>query len=447
MATFPQSLLSSEIEVVSALTKQPRQRVDVFMRGGGRVQIIRHPASFQAHPEFYRNVLQPLPIAGSVRRAAASMLLMQGDFFVERELVFAAAANGTKISLFRYKEWESASVYESHLQQLIQDDHPEIVVSVNMLGFDGNGLLAEHAARAGIPVLIWFVDDPRPILLNHRNAITRDMRIFTWERSYIPWLRQQGFSSVGYLPLAADVHRSADTLAGDGSIRCGFIGTSMGRRFLDEIAAKFIWRPEFAALAMRVAEQLLHQPGINIDRFIDEAQMRNSGESSFDAPTRTWLCSYCIHLASMLKRRGTINRMQGAGVETFGDPDGWRELCGGWLTTHADLDYRTGIAAGYRSIAVNLNITSCQMPTGLNQRVFDVPMSGAFVLNDHQADIETLFAPDEYATYRSVDELAEKEEFYCRNSNARKAIIIAARRHIFADHTYKHRLRTLLQSV
>ena len=164
-----------------------------------------------------------------------------------------------------------------------------------------------------------------------------------------------------------------------------------------------------------------------------------------DEHTRTWLRSYIIHTASMLKRKRYISKLQQSGVETFGDPDGWCDLCGNGLTTHPDIDYYTGIADCYRSISININITSCQMPSALNQRVFDVPACGAFLLNDFQQDLDELFSENEYAVYKSPEELPEKVDFYLKNRQIRDAVVVAARKRILNEHTYLHRLRSLLK--
>jgi predicted glycosyltransferase len=105
---------------------------------------------------------------------------------------------------FEYEKAGSALSYESRLQYLIQSEKPDVIISVNMLGFDGNGMLPELAARSGIPVVVWFVDDPHPILLHQRQFINKNMAAFCWERAYLPFLKSSGFGSVKYLPLAAD---------------------------------------------------------------------------------------------------------------------------------------------------------------------------------------------------------------------------------------------------
>ncbi|MBN1307089.1 MAG: glycosyltransferase [Chitinispirillaceae bacterium] len=447
LESFPASL-REKVTIVSSGNGCPEEQVRAFLRGGHYVQIVKHPPSFHAHEDFYRSVLQLLSRKQPLSKPPAAMMLMQGDFFAERELQRAAEKHGTTVLPFLYKKWESMDCYESQLQRLIQTGRPEIIISVNMLGFDGNGILAEHARREGIPAAVWFLDDPRPILLNRRNQITPDMVAFSWERGYIPWLQRQGFSSVHYLPLATDPSRFAPPTSGGNRIRCGFTGSSMGGRFLSDIAATFIWKPHYRALAEEVAAQLLFNKQIEVDQCIAETcRSKMIPPPEHDEHTQTWLRSYILHTASMMKRKKCISSLLPSGVETFGDPAGWQELCGPGLITHPDIDYLTNLAGCYRSIIVNVNITSCQMPSGLNQRVFDVPACGAFLLNDYQDDLDELFTKNEYAVYDSPEELPEKVAFYLKNKQIRESVIASARKRILNDHTYFHRLRTLFTSL
>ena len=421
------------------------EMVSRFFSGGSYLQVVKHPPSMRAHRDFYRAILQLCSSRTPEHRRADSVMLLEGEFFLERELAAAAECEQVRAVPFTYKKWSSAPSYESELQQLLQRERPKAVLSVNLLGVDGNGILAEYCRRAGIPLIVWFVDDPRPILVNRKELTGENIIVFTWERTYIPWLQKRGFGEVRYLPLATDPLQFSPGNKAPATIDCGFVGTAMSGTFLNEIARKFIWKPEYAPLAAAVAQQILSGVKDPVDEMIVDACVCRSialpedGEHTF-----TWLRSYIIHTASMLKRRALVAGLQSVGIATFGDPDGWRELLGEAVVTHADIDYRTEIAGVYRSIAVNCNSTSCQMPTACNQRVFDVPACGGFILNDAQPDLQDLFAENEYVTYSSVEECRDKVTFYRKKSDARAAVTAAARRRIIHEHTYRHRLRTLL---
>ncbi len=175
LESFPKEIRNNTV-VVTAASKYPEEEIKTFMKSCNNLQIVKHPPSYKAHEEFYCRMLDAvipsrgthdaiMPSAKAPRRPN-SVLLMQGDFFVEQELRRVAEQNGMKTSILFYKSENSIVGYESNLQKLIMKGGTDLIVSVNMLGFDGDGILGEYSYRMGIPVAVWFVDDPRPILLN-----------------------------------------------------------------------------------------------------------------------------------------------------------------------------------------------------------------------------------------------------------------------------------------
>lgn len=437
--------LHSRITVITNNDDNWQAIATSFLIGGRFTQTIKHPASFKAHPEFYEKVTEVLFRKAPQVADVTSVAVMQGDFFVENEMCNAAEKNGCKIIPFQYKNYLTLYEYENHLQRLIQYSAPSVFISINMLGCDASGILGEYSLKAGIPVVIWFVDDPHPILLNQKKCITPNMIACTWERAYIPWLKKQGFTTVHYLPLATDPVFFGACATVDPQVNFGFVGSAMGREFLDGIAEKFLWKLHYQYLAEHVADLLLKEPNaepLNLLFEVDAGLKQDISEQNL-----VWLRSYCIHTASMLKRKRTISRLLPFDVQTFGDPDGWRQLFGDALKTNPDFDYRTGICDHYRKSSININITSCQMPTAVNQRVFDAPMSGSFILNDAQNDLEVLFSSGEYVSYASLDELAEKGAYYLRNESERNTVVLAAREQIMRKHTYAHRFIELTSLI
>lgn len=432
--------------VISFETPQWQQAVDLFLGGGGTVQVVKHPASFHAQSAFYEKMLRrvgsPELLPGL---PPGGIVLMEGGFFLQQELHGAIRQEGKTVIPFHYKQWLDINDYESQLQKTLQHSHPQALLSINMLGFDGNGVLAEYTERLGIPVLVWFVDDPRPILLSQKTSVRSNMVACTWERSYCDFLQQAGFSSVTYLPLATDPGQFSQPALLNRRYGCGFVGSSMGERFLADIAAKFLWQPAFHVLATAVAKQLVAHPEYDVDLLIEE-YLRQQGTSLpfADNRNRTWLRSYVIHTASMIKRQRVIAAVEPLGIELFGDADGWRKLCGTQVKTHAAIDYRHELSSYYAAIDININITSLQMQTAVNQRVFDVPMAGSFVVADYQKDLDTLFAPDELALYHSPEELSDKVIYFRRHETERTAITNRARRRILQEHTYNHRFRAMM---
>ena len=163
---------------------------------------------------------------------------------------------------FEYGKAGSALSYESRLQCLIQSEKPDVIISVNMLGLMGAGCFLSWP-RSGIPIVVWFVDDPHPILLHQRQFINKNMAAFCWERAYLPFLKSSGFGSVKYLPLAADPEMFPFTEGKSSLCRLGFVGSSMGRKFLSGIAGKFLYRDDMEPFVYTCAQKLLCSPRID----------------------------------------------------------------------------------------------------------------------------------------------------------------------------------------
>ncbi|MBD3347321.1 MAG: glycosyltransferase [Chitinivibrionales bacterium] len=421
---------------------------------GKKIQVIKHPASYAVHREFYERVLSNVfsfekRSSPAPQRKSEGMLLY-GKFFLQEELRRAQEqVNGPPPALFLYEQLSGGITYESALQKQIQEQRPDYILSVNMKGFDGSGVLPWYAQTLGMPIVVWFVDDPHPILLHQKQFVNKSMIAFCWEKAYLPYLKSCGFDSVHCLPLAADPSLFSEHSPAEPRVDLGFVGSAMGREFLDTIKSRFMWNDALSPLVDMLSNKLLEQPGLPVRHVIDELTENKVVTLPFsDERNLTWLSSCIIHTASMKKRKAIIGSLQDRGIETFGDPHGWRELLGPSLKTHPDIDYTTQLCQTYREIAVNTNITSCQMPTAVNQRVFDIPLSGSFVLSDKQEQLAELFEiGTEAIWYESIEDLKEKINHYKTASDQRKAISAAARKRILAEHTYEKRVGEIVKRV
>jgi len=312
-----------------------------------------------------------------------------------------------------------------------------------MMGFDGSGVLSDLSFKYGIPVCVWFVDDPAPILLHQNQFIRSNMAAFCWERAYLNGLKKAGFKDAYYLPLATSTELFSKKTASPGTVKLAFVGSAMNGEFLENIRSKIIWKPSYDLIVNQSAEIISECTKVDVADIISQVSQQLNISLPSDTRNAVWLQSLIIHTASMLKRKRIVNSMKDLGIETFGDPQGWKQLCGNWLKTHKNVDYRTELASIYRKIAINLNVTSSQMPTGVNQRVFDIPASGSFVLNDKQSDLEELFEKDEIVTYCSIDDLKEKIQYYSNNESERRRISENALLHIIKEHTYLNRYKRM----
>jgi SAM-dependent methyltransferase len=76
----------------------------------------------------------------------------------------------------------------------------------------------------------------------------------------------------------------------------------------------------------------------------------------------------------------------------------------------------------YSKSKINLNITSLQFDTAVINRVIDIGASGGFVLTDWKIDLANITSVSKEISYRTIDELNSKIEYYLGHDQERKDI-------------------------
>lgn len=109
----------------------------------------------------------------------------------------------------------------------------------------------------------------------------------------------------------------------------------------------------------------------------------------------------------------------------------------------------------FNATDVNLNLHSSTYVDGVdprgdfvNPRTFELAAAGAFQLIDHRALLPSLFEPGgEVVTFTDPDALRGLTRHYLDHPEERAVVAAAARRRVLREHTYRHRMQTLLETV
>ncbi|UCD35463.1 MAG: glycosyltransferase family 1 protein, partial [Nitrospiraceae bacterium] len=152
--------------------------------------------------------------------------------------------------------------------------------------------------------------------------------------------------------------------------------------------------------------------------------------------------------ATLLYRLGLVKALERFDTVIHGDA-GWRTvLDNSRIRIGPPLHYYKELPLFYNACAINFNATSRQMPETVNQRVFDVPACGAFILTDHREVLKELFhVGREIITYRHRDEVPEIAKFFLRYPWERERVALRGRERVLKEHTYRHRLRSLIYAM
>lgn len=109
----------------------------------------------------------------------------------------------------------------------------------------------------------------------------------------------------------------------------------------------------------------------------------------------------------------------------------------------------------FNATTVNLNLHSSTYVDGVdprgdfvNPRTFELAACGAFQLTDARTLLPPLFDPErEIVTFTDAGALPDLVRDWLARPAARMTTAAAARRRVLAEHTYRHRMATLLETV
>jgi len=394
--------------------------------------------------------------ATALRPAAKAprLLLLTSAYFLMGELKAACERAGAPHLLvdLAAREMDAAGFV-----RLIREAHagfrPQAIVTVNHLGVDREGLLYALAGDLGLPIVSWFVDNPEFILPLYPAPDPENTLVLTWDADSLDAVRAFGFRHVYWLPLGADVERfrpgRADPAARpEWRARVSFVGNSMLRKTATRLAAARATPGLLEAFAA-LAGSFGAFGGRSAREFVARTRPELLPElDGLGVARRTAYETALVWRSTLEYRLGCLLATEPHDPLVAGDP-GWAELLAGRaFRLHPELNYYEELPGFYPQSEVNFNCTSLQMKGAVNQRVFDVPACGAFLLTDRRAQVERLFEPGrEIMLYDGPEDAAEQLKRCLGDPGLRARVAAAGRARVLAEHSYDHRLRSIFAAM
>ena len=371
-------------------------------------------------------------------------LILDTGYLMVRDVIHAAEDLGWhSTSLPTPREGTGEGEFVGRLLMALATERPDFVVTINHLGFDEVGVLAGLLDRYQIPTASWFVDHPLAVLGGAPGNVTSCCKVFCFERTALPWLARMGYTDPVYLPTASNqriYHPSVidRDRAAALSWPLTFVGNSWWIKARQEPAA---WVREGVKALGRIQE--VNRSSLDgMEQNLSKVPL--SGVEASHPRARYAVAAAALAEASMERRGSMARALQPLGLRVHGDP-AWEQLVPG-IDVRGYLDYERELPALFSSCAVNANVTAEQMPTAVNQRVWDVPGVRSFLLTDAQEDALEFFDEDhEIVVYRDFEEAADKARHYLQHEEARLAIAARAHQKVEQAHRFTHRLRRMAE--
>lgn len=345
--------------------------------------------------------------------------------------------------------------YNPKEHKLILDFKPDVVFLYGFTGLIlaeqriGNKLWLDVLFRQlGIPAICVHYDNP---FLNLLPEIASEMienpdyyYNFIWDDYFLNLFQREGMPNCFPIMLATDptlfspVHiKPESALAFVGGINLNSLDLSQYepiiQRFIEIVIQTKVER--FAYPLMDICFQVFKD-----DAFLKIKQLFNENPYAF------WADIYRpIHtIGSSWYRYSILNSIEEIPVHVYG-ANNWQKDN---IIIHDRVAYGRELSKEYQKYAVNLNLSSFQLETSVNNRVFDVFAAKGFVLSDYKRDMEKIF-PKHWreVTFKNLDELGAKGDYYLTHEEERKELTEELHQQILKHHTYRHRVEEIVSRL
>lgn len=393
----------------------------------------------------------------SMPRFASSpprVLLLASKYFLIGEVQSACKKLGIPHKLLMVGE--NAVNGEEFVKTLLReavDFRPDCCITLNHMGVDVEGVLMDILAHLELPLASWFVDNPHLIIHLYSKCVSPWAAIFTWDEDNLPTLRACGFEHVYYLPLGTDPDRfrpHAGKSRPQWRADISFVGNSM----LYKVGAR-LKSGHFPAQLLRAFNNVSEEFARSDDRSVSDFLATNfpavhTGYLALpDNEARLAYETAITWKATQYYRNERVAKLLPFRPLIVGD-SGWRIVFRHARPQPRYLDaisYYSDLPIFYGKSQISFNCTSRQMKGAVNQRVFDAPAAGGFVLTDWRPQMASLFEPDEMACYNDPSEIEGMARHFLNHPKEREKITQRARRRILACHKWEDRVKTMLAQM
>ena len=347
----------------------------------------------------------------------------------------------------KLRDGDNPDLFFPRIVEAIAKYKPDMVLTVNALGLDKSGRLADFLDRSGIPLVVWFVDNPELFCLGCETSFPSRTVFFTCDPDGPAKVRRFMGVPTHVLPLAAD-RNAFQPIAANHHRSVSFAGDTWTGK-IGACHKNHAFPRDLLLQSGQVAEALaVHQPADGIGFIQEKFSVLYDQAVALSPALQNGFWHLVYWKANKYYRLNCVGKILRFRPLIVGDRYWERLVPKKSFESHPPVAYGEEVFKLYRLSTVNFACSSVQMAGAVTQRVFDVPASGGFVITDSRRQLEDLFEMGkEVVCYESTDEIGGLIEWYLEDEAGRNNVIKAARRRIASEHTYVHRMQTLIEAV
>ncbi len=336
-----------------------------------------------------------------------------------------------------------APLLEPQSKKLLRDDlfdrKPEWILLINQTAAQFYDYLdiPLQLRPYSIKKWVWFLDDPHFFV--NRPFETEEC-VFSFDDTYLDFLRTWKPGRVGYFPLACDMDH-AGFFDSRYSCEVCFVGG-----VIDQSSRRAQLSVEMQFYVDRLVDlHLQHR-----DKTFHQLAIENPISPGKQIQITPSVAHYLYWEANNRYRIGILEKLQDFDLRIYGNEDWERILENSPLRNrfYGPCDPVKELPLIFVSAKINLNLHSIQCRGSLNQRDFNAPPAGGFLLSDWVPTAGRFFVPGEEAVYWSgIGDLRYKIDYYLEHPEARQRIVQHGCQRVQRDHTYDLRVEYALEEL
>lgn len=336
--------------------------------------------------------------------------------------------------------------YDNKTLDFLKDFNPDYLIAY---GIGGLSKLNDRfiLRDLNIPLISLFYDCP---LVAFTDEIEREMKSFPefymnfiWDDYFIELFNSKEIKNTYKILLATDPRIFSKNKSINESNDISFIG-GVNNDFLNSNTNSIIVN-QFIDEVIKLKTEEINTPILNLCfRLFKCEKYREILSIWTNENYLFWKIIYFIISAkgSVVLRKDILSNINNK-VHMYGSQN-WRHLN---IINYEDVSYEN-LSNLYQRYKINLNISSLQLETSLNNRLFDVFASEAFLLTDYKSDLEKIVPQYiDKITYQNVEDLNSKIEYYLVNENERKEITSEIKNIVLCNHTYMDRAKQIINTI
>lgn len=386
------------------------------------------------------------------------VLFLDWNSFGREYIINALEKAGYNVTLyiwnFKKENMRENENTRKKLEEMLFKNIYSFVFSVNFFP------VAAHACnKCDTKYVSWVYDSPFLLLYSKYLYCTTNY-VFLFDYSQYKELYEKGIRTVYYLPLAASVedydyleNTSENIKKYESDI--SFVGSTykeVNHDFMGLLEGANDYTKGYLTAIMNMQHEI--QGGTLLEDMLEGKVLEElrricpieRGEDEWE--TEAWIYANYF-LARNLTGQERISALQklGSNYSTIlytPDPD----LCISGVDNRGPVDYLSEMPFVFKNSKINLNITLRSIQSGIPLRAMEIMGSGGFLLTNYQEDFLDFFVPGEdYVYYIDEKDMLDKVTYYLEHDEERKEIALNAYEKVKNNHTYHHRIQTILSIV